>query len=139
MARRSNLENRASRKILRAREEYWRAVDDADLQWLMSDIRGRRFLERRLFYALTTFPAAIDNSHLTVNLGQRKAALELWNDAQRVSPEPFTLLLAEKAQRMIEEAMVQANADAAPVPPDETQGPADSSQPTSPKAEDDTE
>jgi hypothetical protein len=70
--------------------------DDADLRWVLSDPRGRRFLWRELgrcgLHAQTYSP---NNSEHCFRAGERNAAIRLNLDIIRVSPELYLTMQQE--------------------------------------------
>lgn len=82
----------------------------ADLMFVMSDERGRRFIWRELgrcgLHAQTYSP---NNSEHCFNAGQRNAAIRLNLDVMSVSPELYLLMqqeamAAEKHEALLDEA-----------------------------------
>jgi len=99
---------RAPVEIARAELAQQRA--DADLLFVMSDERGRRFIWRELgrcgLHAQTYSP---NNSEQSFNAGQRNAAIRLNLDVMRVSPDLYLLMqqeaiAAEKHEALLDEA-----------------------------------
>jgi hypothetical protein len=120
MARRNTTtDSPIPRSKVKQREKFWLEQDRADLRWLMSDARGRRFIERRLLWALTKFPDDTSNAGLAINLGDRRAALEVWNDAQVECPGEFTAMLQEKSQRVLEDKLALGDLTEGPEPADQ--------------------
>lgn len=102
------MRNAAKPDEKRAREAARKA--DADLLFVMSDERGRRFvwseLGRNGLHRQTYSP---NNSEQSFNAGERNAAIKLNLDVMRVSPELYLTMQREA----IEAAELEAKIDAA--------------------------
>lgn len=70
---------------------------DTDLEWLIADPRGRRFLRRHLA-ALGVFASSFTGDAITgaFREGERNAGLRLLNAVARVSPATVGSLLTEE-------------------------------------------
>lgn len=89
---------------------------DADLRWVLSDPRGRRFLwETMGRFKLNEQTYSPNNSEHCFNSGMRNAGLYLLSEVMRVSPENY--LLAQ------EEAMARAEREKQRVTTDEGDSP----------------
>lgn len=78
------------------RAEIAEETADADLRWVLSDPRGRRFIWRELgrcgLHAQTYSP---NNSDQSFRAGERNAAIRLNLDVIRVSTEHYLLMQQE--------------------------------------------
>ena len=95
----------ATRQTVLDRADTRARRDDADLMFVLSDPRGRRFLWAELgrcgLHAQTYSP---NNSEHCFKAGERNAAIRLNLDVIRVSPEMYLLMQQEA---MAEDALNQ--------------------------------
>lgn len=81
---------------------------DADLRWVLSDARGRRFLWNELgrcgLHAQTYSP---NNSEHCFKAGERNAAIRLNLDVIRVSPEHYLLMQQEAIEDDARNALIE--------------------------------
>ena len=82
------------------RAELASDLADSDLRWIMSDVRGRRYmwgeLGRNGLHSQTYSP---NNSEQCFKAGQRNAALNMLADLTRVTPDDYLLMQAEAIEQ----------------------------------------
>lgn len=82
--------------------------DDGDLAFVLSDVRGRRFIWRELgrcgLHRQTYSP---NNSEHCFNAGERNAAIRLNLDVIRVSPEHYLLMQQEAIADEANNALIE--------------------------------
>ena len=87
----------AEREAKGKREENERALELADVLFVMNDPAGRRFMHRQLSHAgvfrVTYVPG--DPHQTSFNEGTRSAGLKLLADVMEVASEQYTLMLEE--------------------------------------------
>jgi len=101
------MSNAASQAAMKRAEQRAKR-DDADLAFVLSDPRGRRFLWRELgrcgLHAQTYSP---NNSEHCFKAGERNAAIRLNLDVIRVSPENYLLMQQEAMQEEADNALLE--------------------------------
>lgn len=95
---------------LRRREKSKESQADKDLQWLLSEERGRRFLwglfdaaRCNVFgssFAATQTDGAYDPGSTAFNEGRRSIGIDYLLDAQRVAPTEYARMVAEAIERV---------------------------------------
>lgn len=97
----------ATSKASMERAEMIGERDDADLRFVLSDPRGRRFLWRELgrcgLHVQTYSP---NNSEHCFKAGERNTAIRLNLDIIRVSPELYLAMQAEAMKDDAEQALI---------------------------------
>lgn len=84
---------------------------DADLRWVLSDPRGRRFLwETMGRFKLNEQTYSANNSEHCFNAGLRNAAIMLLNDVIRVSPDNY-LAAQQEAIQLAERERIESTDD----------------------------
>lgn len=92
-------------------------TEDADLLFVLSDPRGRRFIWRELgVNGLLRQTYSPNNSEQCFNAGQRNAAIRLLDDVMRVSPDLYLTMQqeaieAEKRAQLIAQAQRERGQD----------------------------
>ena len=92
-----DLEEEAGASASEEEAKLRKLEDDADLEWLIADQRGRRFLRRHLATLGVLHPVFTGEAlSMAYREGERNAGLRLLNAVARVSPAAVGLLLTEE-------------------------------------------